>query len=115
MSGCGNCCGSCGSCGEMILSPGEVDMLRKLGQIPFLPAVRRVDDPTPYYLEDDDYSKKEYSLILQCLEKRRLIDLDFRKPLSGDYRNAEPNHLKGSFALTERGQQVLELIEIHGV
>lgn len=115
MSGCGNCCGSCGSCGEMILSSGEVEMLQKLGQIPFLPAVRRRDDPTPYYLEDDDYSVEEYSLILQCLEKRGLISLDFDKPLSGSYRNAESYHLRGSFALTARGQQVLELIEIHGV
>lgn len=115
MSGCGNCCGSCGSCGEMVLSPGEVEMLRKLGQIPFLPALRRRDDPTPYYWEDDDCSAEEYSLILQCLEKRGLISLDFDKPLSGPYRNAEPCHLRGSFALTARGQQVLELIEIHGV
>ena len=115
MSGCGNCCGSCGSCGEMVLSAGEVEMLQKLGQIPFLPALRRRDDPTPYYLEDDDYSAEEYSLILQCLEKRQLISLDFDKPLSGSYRNAEPHHLRGSFALTARGQQVLELIEIHGV
>ena len=115
MSGCGNCCGSCGSCGEMVLSPGEVDMLLKLGQIPFLPVVRRMDDATPYYLEDDDYSQAEYSLILQCLEKRRLISLDFDKPLKGAYKNADSYPLKGSFALTERGQQVLDLIEIHGV
>ena len=99
----------------MILSPGEVNILLKLGQIPFLPAVRRIDDATPYYLEDDDYSPEENSLILQCLEKRRLISLDFDKPLSGSYRNAERFPLRGSFALTERGQQVLELIEIHGV
>ena len=99
----------------MVLSPGEVEMLQKLGQIPFLPAVRRIDAPTPYYLEDDDYSVEEYSLILQCLEKRQLISLDFDKPLSGEYRNAEPCHLRGSFALTQRGQQVLELIEIHGI
>ena len=115
MSGCGNCCGSCGSCGEMVLSPGEVEMLQKLGQIPFLPVVRRREDPTPYYLEDDDNSAEEYSLILQCLEKRQLISIDFDKPLSGTYRNAEAYHLRGSVALTARGQQVLELIEIHGV
>ncbi|MBE6976265.1 MAG: hypothetical protein E7439_03590 [Ruminococcaceae bacterium] len=99
----------------MILSPGEVDMLRKLGQIPFLPAVRRIDDATPYYLEDDDYSKEEYSLILQCLEKRQLISLDFDRPLSGTYQNADAYPIRGSFALTERGQQVLEIIEIQGV
>ena len=115
MSGCGNCCGSCGSCGEMVLSPGEVDMLLKLGQIPFLPVVRRMDDATPRYLEDGDYTPEEYSLILQCLEKRQLISVDFDKPLKSDYKNANGYPIKGSIALTERGQQVLELIEIHGV
>lgn len=116
MSGCGNCCGNCGGCGELILSEGEVALLQKLGQIPFLPAARRADDMTPVYLEDSEYTAEEYSLFLQCLEKRGLIRLDYDKPLSGfryDQYAAYPVH--GSFALTQRGQQVLEIMEIHGI
>lgn len=116
MSGCGNCCGNCGSCHEMILAEGEIALLQKLGQIPFLPVARRMDDDTPIYLEDTQYSKEEYSLILQCLEKRGLISLDYEKPLSGaDYSAYDHFPLRGSIALTGRGQQVLELLDIQGV
>ena len=116
MSGCGNCCGNCGGCGELILSEGEVALLQKLGQIPFLPAARRADDMTPVYLEDSEYTAEEYSLFLQCLEKRGLIRLDYDKPLSGfHYERYTAYPVHGSFALTQRGQQVLELIEFQGV
>ena len=53
-------------------------MLQTLGQIPFLPVARRADDMTPVYLEDELHSREEYSLILQCLEKRGLISIDTR-------------------------------------
>ena len=116
MSGCGNCCGNCGSCNELILAEGEIALLRKLGQIPFLPVARRMDEDVPVYLEDDQYSQEEYSLILQCLEKRGLISTDYEKPLSGaDYTAYSRYPLKGSIALTLRGQQVLDLLEIQGV
>lgn len=116
MSGCGNCCGNCGGCGELLLSEGEVALLRRLGQIPFLPATRREDDLTPVYLEETEYSVEEYALFLQCLEKRGLIRLDYDKPLAGfGYEAYKGYPVHGSFALTARGQQVLELIEIQGV
>jgi hypothetical protein len=100
----------------MILAEGEIALLQKLGQIPFLPVARRMDDDTPIYLEDTQYSKEEYSLILQCLEKRGLISLDYEKPLSGaDYSAYDHLPLRGSIALTGRGQQVLELLEIQGL
>ena len=111
--GCGGNCSSCGGCAkELVLTEAEVQMLRVLGQIPFLPAVRRRDDPTPYYLEDDDYSVEEYSLILQCLEKRGLISLDFDRPLTHFNDEAYKAYpIRGSMALTARGQQVLELVD----
>ncbi len=116
MSGCGNCCGSCGSCHELILAEGEIALLRRLGQIPFLPTARRMDDPTPVYLEESRYSPEEYSLFLQCLEKRGLISLDYEKPLLGaSYDAYEGLPLRGSIALTGRGQQVLELLDIQGI
>ena len=115
MSGCGNCCGSCGSCGEMVLSPGEVEMLQKLGQIPFLPVARKADDMTPIYLEDTQHTREEYSLILACLEKKGLIDLDYRQSLAGfDYSAYAGYPCRGSFALTQRGQSVLEMLELQG-
>ena len=115
MSHCDNCSGGCGGCArELTLTAGELDVLRKLAQIPFLPIARKIDDATAIYLEDADYSREDYSLILQLLEKKNLISLDFDQPLknhvcSPDY----PVH--GSMALTMRGQQVLDLLELQGI
>ena len=118
MSGCGGCCGSCGSCGNsggcMELTVGEIEMLRTLAQIPFLPVARRMGDDIPVYLEDGD--PEEQSLILQCLEKRGLISLDYDKPLKGFYSEAYDAYpIQGSFALTQRGQLVVELLSVQGV
>ena len=84
MSQCGGNCGSCGGCAkELTLTQQEVTLLRKLGQIPFLPVARKADDMTPVYLEDNDYTREEYSLILQLLEKKGLITIDYDAPLRG--------------------------------
>ena len=83
MSECNGCSGSCGTCGgcggcgggnALELSEGEILMLKTLSQIPFLPVARKMGGDIPVYLEDDRYTQEEYSLILQCLEKRGLID-----------------------------------------
>ena len=123
MSGCGNCSGGCGGCsgctgcgGAMELSRGEVDMLLTMGQIPFLPVARKMGEDIPVYLEDDRYSPEEYSLILQCLEKRGLISIDYAQPLKGfDDKAYAAYPIRGSFALTQRGQRVLELLEWQGI
>ena len=123
MSGCGNCSGSCGGCsgctgcgGAMELSRGEIDMLLTLGQIPFLPVARKMGDDIPVYLEDDCYSPEDYSLILQCLEKRGLISIDYAQPLKGfDDKAYAAYPIRGSMALTERGHTVLDLMERQGV
>jgi hypothetical protein len=91
-------------------------MLKKLAQIPFLPVARRADNMDPMYFEDSDYTPAEYALILQCLEKRGLISLDYHCPLKGwDYSAYSAYPLHGSFALTAKGQQVLELLELQGL
>lgn len=111
MSKCGKCCGSCGSCGgnSLELTAEELDILRQLGQIPFLPVGRKADEMTPVYPEDSAW-------ILQCLEKRELISIDYGVPLKGFH---DPKYeacpVKGSFALTARGQQVLDILEIQGL
>ena len=114
MSGCDHNCGSCSGCGKSLsLTESEIEMLRTFSQIPFLPVARRADTMTPVYLEDDKHTKEEYSLILECLEKKGLISLDYHMPLKGCDYGSYP--IRGSLALTERGQKVLELLEIQGV
>ena len=122
MGSCGNCSGGCAGCtgctgcgGSMELTEGEIAMLLTLGQIPFLPVARSMGDDTPVYLEESDRPAAEYSLILQCLEKRGLISLDYDKPLkSFDDGAYEAYPIRGSFALTGRGQRVVELLELQG-
>ena len=118
MHNCNGCCGSCGSCGgsSLELTEGEIRMLLHLAQIPFLPVARRMDDDIPVYLEDREYTREEYSLILQCLEKRGLISIDYDQPLkSFDPEAYAAYPIRGSFALTARGQLAVELLEIHGL
>ena len=116
MSCNGNCAGCRGCAGVLELHESEVRMLQKLGQIPFLPVARRASDMTPVYLEDREHTVEEYGLILQCLEKKGLIDMDYHAPLSGFDAAAYSNYpLVGSMALTARGQRVLELLETQGI
>ena len=120
MGNCNSCGGNCAACSgcarELVLSPKEIELLRQLGQIPFLPVARKMGDLDPVYLEEQDLSVEEYSLILQCMEKKGLISLDFDKPLKAFDDSAYAAYpIRGSMALTQRGQSVLELIELQGV
>lgn len=117
----GNCCGNCGNCGScagcgraLELTEKEIDFLNTLAQIPFLPVARRADEDRPVYLEEGD--AEEMSLLLQCLEKKGLISLDYYRPLKGFEMGAYAAYpVQGSMALTERGQQVLALMEYQGI
>ena len=54
--------------------------------------------------------------VLQTLEKKGLISLDYDKPLAGFDEAAYAAYpIRGSMALTERGQKVLELMEYQGI
>jgi hypothetical protein len=114
---CNGNCASCGGCArELTVTAWEVEMLQKLGQIPFLPVARKMGDLNPVYLEDGDHSVEEYGLILQCLEKKGLISLDFGSKIKGFDDSAYASYpIRGSMALTQRGQQVLEMIELQGI
>ena len=117
---CKQCAGNCSACsgcaGTLELTEGELHILYALGQYSFLPVARRADDMTPVYLEDTAYSKADYSLILQCLEKKALIRLDYDTPLSGADMSAYTGFpVHGSMALTQRGYTVLELLETQGI
>lgn len=113
---CGGCCGNCGSCGTMELAQEEITLLEQLAQIPFLPVARRGDSMEPHCFEENSMCPERCSLALQYLEKRGLISIDYDKPLSGGYGpEYDPYPVKGSFALTARGQLVVELLEIQGI
>ncbi len=117
MANCnGNCKGCSGCARELVLTRMEMEFLQQLGQIPFLPVARSMGDLTPVYLEAGEENREEYSLLLQCLEKKGLISLDFDKPLrhfDDSAYNSWP--IRGSMALTERGQKVLEMLEYQGI
>ena len=115
MGNCGDNCGSCSGCArELILTEKEIAFLERLGQYAFLPVARTMGDLTPVYLEEGD--REEMSLLLQCLEKKGLISLDYDKPLGGFDRQAYAAYpIQGSMALTERGQLVLEMMEYQGI
>lgn len=117
MHNCSGNCASCGGCaGTLELTAQEVELLQVLAQIPFLPIARRSDTMDPVYLEDQRHSQEEYSLILQCLEKKGLISLDFDKPLRQFDDSAYRGYpIRGSMALTARGQTVVELMELQGI
>ena len=117
-NGCTGGCEKCATCGgcrgnELVLSLAEVKMLEKLGQIPFLPVARKASDMVPVYLEEGDQA--ENSWVLQMLEKKQLIDIRY-DPLPGADMSAYTGYpVHGSMALTARGQQVMELLELQGI
>ena len=113
MASCGGNCGGCSGCArELTLSEGEITFLRRLGEVAFLPVARQLGDLTPIFPETDGV--ENMSLILEVLEKKGLISLDYDKPLAG-FDGYGDYPVKGSMALTQRGQQVLELMEYQGV
>jgi len=114
---CSGNCGACRGCGKALeLTRGELDFMNTLAQIPFLPVARRSDDMIPVSLEDSLYSREEYSLILQVLEKKGLVDLDYSTPLKGFDMTAYADYpVHGTVALTARGQAVIDLIEKQGI
>ncbi len=117
MGKCNGNCASCSGCaGVLELTEGEIRMLGNLGQFAFLPVARRVDDLVPVYLEESDRTKEEYSLILQCLQQKNLISIDYDKPMAGADMSAYKGFpVHGSMALTQRGQTVVEMLDRQGI
>ena len=113
--GCNGNCSSCSGCArELVLTEKEIEFLNLLGQYAFLPVARTMGDLTPIYLEEGE--REEMSLLLQCLEKKGLISLDFAEKLKGFDDSAYGAYpIRGSMALTARGQQVLELLDVQGM
>ena len=122
MGNCGKCsgsyekCNTCGGCGQGLeLTMEEIRFLQELGQYSFLPVARKASDMIPVYLENGEENRELMSLVLQCLEKKMLIDISY-DPLPGANMDAYKGYpVHGSIALTARGQQVLELLEVQGI
>ena len=112
---CNGNCASCSGCArELVLTQKEIEFLNTLAMYAFLPVARTLGDLTPVYLEEG--AQEEMSLLLQCLEKKGLISLDYDKPLRKFDESAYAAYpIRGSMALTEKGQKVLELMEYQGV
>lgn len=111
----GNCTGCSGCARELVLTQPEIGFLQALGQLAFLPVARSMGDLTPVYLEEGAENREHYSLLLQVLEKKGLISLDYDKPLRGFDDSAYRAYpIRGSMGLTERGQKVLEMLEYQG-
>ena len=112
--GCGGNCDVCSGCArELVLTASEVAFLEQLAQIPFLPVARHMGEDKPALPEADT---PENTLLLQCLEKKGLVSMDYGSALRGadmSAYSAYPVH--GSMALTQRGQAVLETLEIQGI
>ncbi len=105
--GCSGNCAACSGCArELELTEKELEVLNLLSQVPFLPVERDMGEETPV-------SPDAESLVLLCMEKKGLISLDYSLPIKGFAYGPHP--VRGSFALTERGQKVLELIEYQGI
>ena len=122
MANCSNCsgacgkCATCGGCGQGLeLTVEEIRFLQELEQYAFLPVARKASDMIPVYLENGEENRELMSLVIQCLEKKMLVDINY-DPLSGADMSAYKGYpVHGSIALTARGQQVLELIEVQGI
>lgn len=114
MSCCGGNCSECAGCGRALeLTKTEIEFLQELGSVAFLPVARFPEEDRPVFPENPAES---LSLVLRCLEKKGLISLDYHRPLKGCKSSAYASYpIQGSMALTERGQRVLELMEIQGV
>lgn len=107
------CCG--GYRGELVLTPPELELLRRLAQIPFLPVTRRADGETPVFLEDGA-DPEAFSAAILGLQQKQLIELDYDIPLENfDYQAYARYPCRGSIALTARGQTTVEFLEIQGI
>ena len=121
MSGCDNCsgctgCPSAGGCsgcgGALTLTTGERDFLMELAQTPFLPVARK--EETPVYLEAGEENREAFAALLLGLERKGLVSLDYDIPMNQYPAGYEAYPIRGSISLTNRGQQVLELLDIQG-
>ena len=109
-TGCGSCASGCGGCQShvLLLTEAEIRLLRRFGELAFLPAACTRTNETPVYLSDLG-GRAEISAAILALQVKRLISVDFALPLQGfDYAEYEDYPVRGSMALTAAGQEALD-------
>ena len=110
------CASGCGGCQShvLILTEAEIRLLRRFGELAFLPAACTRTNETPVYLSDLG-GRAEISAAILALQVKRLISVDFALPLQGfDYAEYEDYPVRGSMALTAAGQEALDSLNIQG-
>lgn len=114
---CGGCQKSCSGCSPALyLTEEELTLLRLFGEVPFLPVARRPDGEMPVCLEEGAGEQETVSKVIVALDRKGLIDLDYNLPLQNfDYSPYAAWSRQGSMALTARGQEVLDVLDIQGV
>ena len=116
-TGCGGCASGCGGCQShvLLLTEAEIRLLRRFGDLAFLPAACTRTNETPVYLSDLG-GRAEISAAILALQVKRLISVDFALPLQGfDYAGYEDYPVRGSMALTAAGQEALDSPEHPGL
>ena len=64
----------------------------------------------------DQQADSHCDICLQVLEQKNLVSLDYDRPLAGAYDSRyAPYPVKGSVALTAKGQTVVEMLDISGI
>lgn len=117
MPGCESCsgCSGCSGCGgSLTLTEAEREFLRTLAETPFLPVARKASEETPVYLEAGENNREFYGKVLLSLERKGLVSLDYDIPMGTYPPGYAAYPIRGSIALTLRGQQVLDLMDIQG-
>lgn len=117
---CDNCEGSCGGCSgcrsSLTITPVEYALLQQFAVTPFLPVAASWNLKIPIYLEETAYSAEEYGAALTGLSLKGLIRIDYDVPLSNfSYQAYQSYPMHGSMALTGRGQDIVEQLEIQDV
>lgn len=114
-AGCGGCtqCGGCSGCGSIALTQSQLDVLARFAVMPFYPAGYMLPDDAPVCL---DFCTPEEMQALQSLIAQRLISSDPYETVAGaDLSGYRSFQLHGSVALTRRGQQVIEQLDMQGL
>lgn len=77
-TGCGSCASGCGGCQShiLLLTEAEIRLLRRFGELAFLPAACTRTNETPVYLSDLG-GRAEISAAILALQVKRLISVDF--------------------------------------
>ena len=102
---------SCRGCGDIYLSKPALELLTLLGSFAFLPVGER--DGKAVHISD---SGEEHINSLKALILNGLVSLDWTRPLEGcDYSAYSGFDRLGSIALTARGQDALDTLDVLGV